>query len=102
MDDPLQNKFVSNHTQKQRCNVSKSDESINSLMNTLNIHPNTPSVAFTSVPRPELFNLDKIAKENEFSKIETDSLIFEANSRYWIRDNVGFKMPKIPKKYKMN
>ena len=97
VSDPLQNKFVSKHTKNNRkCKLSKS-HTLSSL-NTIRIKAiDTPSAMFVSPERSELFDLDKITREHEFDQIDTESIIFATNSKYWLRDNAGFTMNIVPK-----
>lgn len=88
-DDPLQNKFVSNHTKHNH--DGRAQQKLDALHLEQN-KENIPSSAFAGPPRPELFDLDKVEKENKFDKIDTESIIFTQNSEYWLRDNAGFSM----------
>ena len=84
------NTFISHHTNRRKCNQLLN--TINAPLNDVKI--NNLSSSFLSTQRTELFDLDKIAKEYEFDKTDTESSIFAKNSAYWIRDNIGFKMRK--------
>ena len=97
VSDPLQNKFVSKHTKNNRkCKLSKS-HTLSSL-NTIRIEAmDTQSAMFVTPERSELFDLDKITREHEFDQIDTESIIFATNSKYWLRDNAGFTMNIVPK-----
>lgn len=100
-ENPLENKFISNHTNRRKCINNTLSKSL--TLSSINISKiNQPSSAFLSTQRTELFDLDKIAKEHEFEKIDTESVIFESNARYWLRNNVGFKMSQIPKRNRKN